>query len=142
MNATEILLNNGIAPRYQYFINEDNKDEVEHFMKLIENLHINERVQALGMCFRSFINPGTCDRENENLYQVRINKSSLPVKLKNYILDYDELMSEQELVEILKNDQVFYVPDYGDSIVLNINNKLDVFIILPICKMNGILEIF
>lgn len=142
MNATEILLNNGIAPRYQYFINEDNKDEVEHFMKLIENLHINERVQALGMSFRSFINPGTCDRENENLYQVRINKSSLPVKLKNYILDYDELMSEQELVEILKNDQVFYVPDYGDSIVLNINNKLDVFIILPICKMNGILEIF
>lgn len=142
MNATEILLNNGIAPRYQYFINEDNKDEVEHFMKLIENLHINERVQALGMCFRSFINPGTCDRENENLYQVRINKSSLPVKLKNYILDYDELMSEQELVEILKNDQVFYVPDYGDSIVLKINNKLDVFIILPICKMNGILEIF
>ena len=61
LKATEILLQNGIAPRWQAFINAENKDEVAELPKLAEKLKLAERCRQIGQNFKFFVHAGSCD---------------------------------------------------------------------------------
>ena len=67
LKATEILLQNGIAPRWQAFINAENKDEVAELPKLAEKLKLAERCRQIGQNFKFFVHAGSCDGENRKL---------------------------------------------------------------------------
>ncbi len=127
LKATEILLQNGIAPRWQAFINAENKDEVAELPKLAEKLKLAERCRQIGQNFKFFVHAGSCDGENRKLYPIRIIKSDIPQCLVPYYWQYEELRTEAECVEsLLKSSEN---PDYsnGDFIVLNITNNFDIW---------------
>ena len=127
INATNILLENGIAPRYQVFLNQENREEVVQLLDLIKELDLYQRCEKIGIPFEFFVHEGSCDGENAKLYPIRINKDQIPEELIPYYLDYDSILSEKECCEILVNDVGSYVPHNDKEIVLNITSNFDVY---------------
>lgn len=127
LKATEILLENQIAPRWQAFITEENKEEVAALLKLIETMELEQRCRSFGEKFKFFVHAGSCDGENQKLYSIRIEKNHIPEKLVPYYWQYDELLTEAECCEKLKGSTDHEVPHNEDQIVLNISNTFDVY---------------
>jgi len=127
LKATEILLENQIAPRWQAFLNEENKDEVAALPGLIGTLKLEERCRSFGETFKFFVHAGSCDGENRKLYPIRIEKGHIPEALIPYYWQYDELLTEAECCAKLKGSTGHEVPHNGDRIVLNISNTFDVY---------------
>ena len=127
LKATEILIDHEISPRWQAFINEENKDELVKLSDLINELDLERRCEAFGGHFRFFVHEGSCDGENRKLYPIRIHKNHIPEALIPYYLYYDELFSERELCEKLKDDSSYIVPHNEEDIVLYVNNQYDLF---------------
>ncbi len=127
LQATELLLAHRIAPRWQAFINEENKDELVELLRLSETLQLRERCEAFGEEFRFFVHEGSCDGENRKLYGIRICKGDVPAELKPYYLDFDRLASEREWVERLWDDFSHVTFHNVDRIVLQISNRFDVY---------------
>ena len=127
LKATEILIDHGIAPRWQMFINEENKNEAILLLKQIKSLNLYERCHAFGTDFEFFVHAGSCDGENEKLYPIRINKDSIPEEIIPYYLNYDKNYTEQELCAMLKDDMGHVHYEQDSHIVLNISNKMDVY---------------
>ena len=127
LKATDILLDNGIAPRWQCFINEENRDELVQLLKLSREQNLSGRCESFGSEFRFFVNEGSCDGENRKLYPIRICKENVPKELIPYYPDYNELLSEKELYSELINDSAHFVPHNKDKIVLYIANNYDLF---------------
>ena len=127
LKATDILLDNGIAPRWQCFINEENRDELVQLLKLSREQNLPGRCESFGSEFRFFVNEGSCDGENRKLYPIRICKENVPKELIPYYPDYNELLSEKELYSELINDSAHFVPHNKDKIVLYIANNYDLF---------------
>lgn len=123
LKATDILIKNGIAPRWQAFINQENKDEIVSLLELIDQLKIKERCKD----FSFFVHAGSCDGENAKLYNIRINKKEIPFKLVPYYLDYDNVATESELYNLLINNNGYFVPRNDNDITLNITNIFDVY---------------
>ncbi len=127
MTAANILMENGIIPRYQVFINEENKNEI---VRLIEYLKENRELQKCDdkvIPFKLFIHEGSCDGENRKLYDIKISKNDIPKELIEYYLGYDELYSERECCEMLMNDRSSYVYHNADEIVLYITSDFSVY---------------
>lgn len=122
MRATEKLIEGGILPRWQCFINEENKEEI---VRLYERAKEIRRTACPGLEF--FVHEGTCDGENRKLYPVRIRKNHIPRELEEVYLDFENLTSESECCELLKND--FSTPDFpvGNDLVLYISNDFGVY---------------
>ncbi len=122
MKASYLLAENGIVPRWQCFINEENKDEIvslhETSEKFCEEMNVDNEF---------FVHEGTCDGENRKLYPIRIRKQDIPEELKPFYRDPDELKTEEECVSILKNDETHPSFHNKDEIVLNISNVYDVY---------------
>ena len=127
LKATDILIEHEITPRWQTFINEENKDEIVQLLQLTDELKIKERVEAFGGTFKFFVHAGSCDGENRKLYPVRINKGDVPEVLIPYFLNYGENYSERELCEKLKNDSSYIVPHNEEDIVIYVANDYDLF---------------
>ena len=127
IKATEILLENRIAPRWQAFITEENKDEVAALPGLIKTLDLEKRCRAFGEEFKFFVHAGSCDGENRKLYPVRIEKSHIPPSLIQYYWQYNELLTEAECCAELKDSSGHELPHNKDQIVLNISNTFDVY---------------
>lgn len=127
LQATELLLAHRIAPRWQAFINEENKDELVELLRLSETLRLRERCEAFGEEFRFFVHEGSCDGENRKLYGIRICKGNVPAELKPYYLGLDRLASEREWVERLRDDSSRVTFRNADRIVLQISNRFDVY---------------
>ena len=125
--ATEILLNNGIAPRWQAFIYEDNKHELVKLLDVISERNLHERCAAFDEKFEFFVHAGSCDGENAKLYPVRIQKESIPEQLIPYYWGYDRILEEKECVKKLSESHEKIVFELSDDIVLNISNKMDVY---------------
>ena len=117
MKATRILLDNGISPRWQFFINMENKDEILSQVELGKSMGIEE----------IFVHEGSCDGNNAKLYDIRIEKDAIPEELKPYYLDYDSLMTEAECCALLKGGKETFVPHNQKDIVLNIASDLNVY---------------
>ena len=127
LQATEILLANGIAPRWQAFIYEENKDNIVALLQLSEELRLKERCQEFDAAFKFFIHSGGCDGENRKQYDVWIEKDHIPEILRPYYLNYESLLTEKECCELLKEDLSHRVHHNEDMVVLLISNTYDVF---------------
>ena len=127
LKATEILLENEIAPRWQTFIYEENKEELVALLRLSEQLKLKERCRAFGAEFNFFVHAGGCDGENRKQYEIWIEKEHIPEELIPYYLDYETLLTEKDGCELLKEDNTYNVPHNEDGIVLYVSNNYDVF---------------
>lgn len=70
MKAIDLLLENGIAPRIQIFIHRENAEEMPFLEELVEALR--PRVAAIGQDLAAFVHQGSCEGENEKLYDIRV----------------------------------------------------------------------
>lgn len=127
LQATEILLRNEIAPRWQTFLYEENKDELVELLKLSEQLKLKERCQTFGAEFKFFVHTGGCDGENRKQYDIWIEKEHIPEMLIPYYLDYETLLTEKECCGLLKEDMTHNIPHNEDTIVLYVSNNYDIF---------------
>ena len=127
LSATNILLSNGIVPRWQAFINEENKHEIIKLLDVISEQNLYERCAHIGEVFEFFVHEGSCDGENLKLYPIRIQKENIPEQLLPYYMDYDEILEEKECVGILSESEEKIVFEAPDDIVLNVSNNMDVY---------------
>lgn len=121
IKATEILLENGLVPRWQAFINEENKDDVVKLLEVIDKLELQKRCPD----FKFFVHPGSCDGENRKLYDIRLTE--VPKELIPYCLDYENLKQEKEWCQLLKDEKQNVHLDFTDTLTLNISNQMDVY---------------
>lgn len=117
IKTSEILKQNGIEPRWQIFIYETNKDEVIKLLNIAKKMNIKE----------CFVHEGSCDGNNRKLYDIRINKNNIPEEIKPYYLEYNNILSEKECIELLKDDESHFLPHNDDEIVLYITSDLNVY---------------
>lgn len=117
IKASELLKENGIEPRWQIFIYETNKEEVVKLLDIAKKMDIKEII----------IHEGSCDGNNRKLYDIRINKDSIPEEVKPYYLDYPNILSEKECIELLKDDKTHYLPHNNKEIVLYITSDLNIY---------------
>lgn len=121
LKASELLKENGIVPRWQCFINEENKDEI------IEIYHKAQKIREKCPKLEFFVHEGTCDGENRKLYPIRIRKRNIPAELIPVYLRYDEVLTERECCEILQKDISVPKLPITDEITLNISNTYNVY---------------
>lgn len=122
IQATNILIENGIAPRWQAFINEENKDEIVKLLDVIKEMNLYERCN-----FKFFVHEGSCDGENRNNYSIRIQKENIPHELIPYYLGIKELLTEKKCVENLINHDEKVNYEDPNPLILNISNTYDVY---------------
>jgi hypothetical protein len=127
IKATEALIDNEITPRWQAFINEENKDEIVKLLDLIKQMKLEQRCKSFNTEFKFFVHEGSCDGENLKLYNIRITKDHIPSSLIPYHLNFDQVKTEKELCQKLINDNGYVTYQKQESIVLNISNKFDVY---------------
>lgn len=130
LEAIEILIDNKISPRIQTFINKNNIDELPYVEDLIKRLDLADRCRKFGGEFSFFLHQGSCDGENENMYDVWVTPDDLekiPSLLKNYtlrhfgkknIMDvfgkteqswYEELITDHSTASYVSDSPVFYI---------------------------------
>jgi len=122
MCATERLIDGGILPRWQCFLNEENKEEI---VKLYETAQRIRQQRCPELEF--FVHEGTCDGENRKLYPIRIEKRHIPDELKAVYHGYDRLRSERECCDELRKDHSHPVFLIGNEITLNVSDRFDVY---------------
>ncbi|MBR0136110.1 MAG: radical SAM protein, partial [Clostridia bacterium] len=127
MQANELLLDNGISPRWQAFICEENREELVELLRLSEKLELDRRCAEFGGSFKFFIHAGSCDGENRKLYPIRIEKGHIPGELVPYFWRYDENLPESRLCAELRDDTSHVVFHNEDRIVLYVSNEYDLF---------------
>lgn len=127
LKASDLLIKNQIAPRWQAFINQENTFEIVKLLELSKKLNLDERCKNFGGEFNFFVHAGSCDGENRKLYDIRINKEDVPKVLIPYYNDFDKMLTESELCFKLKNDNSHFVYHNEDEITLNISNEFDVY---------------
>ena len=127
LQATEILIENQIAPRWQVFINAKNATDIIDLLAYSKELKLSERCKAFGKDFSFFTHSGSCDGENRKLYPLRINKEDIPTELIPYYNNLAEAKTERELCELLANDNTCFVYHNENEITLNIANNFDVY---------------
>lgn len=122
LRASDLLISGGITPRWQCFLNEENKDEIVQLYRMAREIKKNACPEL-----EFFVHEGSCDGENRKLYPIRIEKDHIPDELKEVFLHYDGIQSEAECYRILRDDASSPVFQIGDEITLNISNSFDVF---------------
>lgn len=122
LRATELLMDGGIVPRWQCFINEENRDEIGQLFRIAMEIR-KKRCPELEF----FVHEGSCEGENRKLYPIRIEKHHIPGELKEVFLNYDSILSEAECCRTLMNDPSSPVFQIGSEITLNISNHFDVY---------------
>lgn len=130
LESIEILIENKISPRIQTFINKSNIGELKHVENLIKHLGLEDRCKPFGGEFSFFLHQGSCDGENEKLYDVRVTPDDLekiPALLEGYtlrhfgkkdIMDvfgkteqslYEELLKDHSTASYVSDSPVFYI---------------------------------
>lgn len=127
LQATKILIENQIAPRWQVFISTKNATDIINLLSYSKELKLSKRCKDFGKDFSFFIHSGSCDGENCKLYPLRINKEDIPIELIPYYNNLAEAKTERELCELLANDNTCFVYHNENEITLNIANNFDVY---------------
>lgn len=137
VQTTELLLNNGIAPRIQVFVNKDNIDELYKVEALAKEMELERRCKEIGENFRFFVHQGSCDGENEKNYDIWITESDLqkiPKRLAEMSVEHFGKQSlkevfgetERELLKQLENDNS--TTDFRESSpVFYVDGNFDVY---------------
>lgn len=121
LKATDLLIEGGIIPRWQCFINEENKEEIVEIWHMAQKIR-KEKCPDLEF----FVHEGSCDGENRKLYPIRIAKKDIPYELIPVYLGYAELLEENECLKKLGEEPCIDLFPIGDEITLNISNAYDV----------------
>lgn len=137
LEAIEILIKNKISPRIQTFINKSNIDELSYVENLIKRLDLEKRCRTFGGGFSFFLHQGSCDGENEKMYDVRVTPYDLehiPELLEKYTLSH---FNSNKIMDVFgKTEQLLYeelVQDYStasyvsDSPVFFIDKDFNVY---------------
>lgn len=130
IRTIDLLIENRISPRIQMFINKENINEISCVEKLIVDNKYRERCKCFGGEFIFFVHQGSCDGENEKLYDIRITDSDLKKIPENIITEtkeymncssveeifgetesklYEELINDQSVIDLTSDSPVFYV---------------------------------
>lgn len=135
--ATERLIEAGITPRWQLFLNEKNKYELDRFVELIEQLKLEEKVKNLGNEFEVFVNLPAPDGEAFNIENLRpkldilelIPKYLVDKTIKHFnVKDMRDVLGYEEneiLPKLLENKKP--LNEYPDIFALMITSDLDVY---------------
>lgn len=89
LRAIHVLLENGVAPRIQVFVNKDNIGELPQVEALIDRLELEGRCREIGRRFACFVHQGSCDGENQRFYGAWVTAEDLeriPERLADYTL--------------------------------------------------------
>lgn len=137
LKAIDALLENGIAPRIQVFVNKQNMDELPAIVQLIEDLRLEERCREIGREFACFVHQGSCDGKNADFYPDWVTPEDLP-KIPPYLAAHtlrhfgaDSLeavfgRTEQALLRELAADGS--TEDLGKTLpVLFVDSRFDVY---------------
>lgn len=140
LQAIETLLQNGIAPRIQVFVNRQNLFELSLVEKLIGELDLDRRCREIGREFACFVHQGSCDGENRRFYDVRVTPEDLekiPGRLAEGTLKhfkaetllevfgqpedelYQELLSDESTFSYVSSDPVFFI-DHNYDVYPNV----------------------
>lgn len=130
LQAIDVLLQNGVAPRIQVFVNRQNLPELSHIEQLIEKLDLDRRCREIGREFACFVHQGSCDGENRRFYDVWVTPEDLdkiPARLAAGTLKhfkaktllevfgqpeselYRELLSDEATFRYVSDDPVFFI---------------------------------
>ncbi len=160
LQAMNILIGNRISPRLQIFVNKGNIDELPLIEKLIKDNNYAKRCETFGGNFSCFVHQGSCDGENEKLYNVRITHDDLikiPTLLTDYTLKYfntdnlstvfgqtecelyNELIADTSVNNFVDNKPTFYV-DKNFDVYPNISTPMS-FWRLGNLKIDGVNKI-
>lgn len=123
LGASDRLMEGGITPRWQCFINAENVQEILEVFDMYQEIR---RTRCPEMEF--FVHVGSCDGENRKLYPIRLNKADIPQALIPYYWAYEEVRTEGECCRLLQADNSH--PDYypeDETLVLYVSNSYDVF---------------
>ena len=137
LQVIDMLLAVQIAPHIQVFVNKDNIDDLQAVVDLIRAMKLEERCAAFGVPFTAFVHQGSCDGENEKLYDIRVTPEDLP-KIPKELVEYslqhwnqnslEEIFgqTERELVALLSaSDETHsYV---SDTPVFYVDKDFDVY---------------
>lgn len=122
LTATERLIDGGMIPRWQCFINEENREELTEVLGMAEDLR-RGRCPALEF----FVHEGSCDGENRKLYPLRIRRGHVPPELIPFYLNYDRLQTEAECRERLLADRDHPEFPLGEELTLYVSNEFEVY---------------
>lgn len=117
LSATEKLLEHGIAPRWQVFVNKKNINELQALIELSKDMLLSEKCKNIGQEFKLFVHQGSCDGENEKLYDIRITDEDIihiPKEFQHCLGEtenklYNELIQDNSTENLVSNSPVFYV---------------------------------
>ena len=127
LQATELLLERGIRPRWQAFLNEENREAVARLPALAEELELPRRCEALGGAFKFFVHGGSCEGENRKNYPIYIRKSHIPPGLIPYYHNYERLRTEAELCARWQEERANAAPHNEDGVVLYVANDFGLY---------------
>ncbi|MBR2521337.1 MAG: radical SAM protein [Oscillospiraceae bacterium] len=122
LGATDRLIQGGVIPRWQCFINEENRDEIVELLRLCGRIR-RDSCPDLEL----FVHEGTCDGENRRLYPIRIQRQHVPAEVIPVYLNWSGLLTEKECCGMLKDDLSAPAFPVGNEITLNISNEYDVY---------------
>jgi len=129
--ATERLIEAGIAPRWQLFITKRGLADLETFLRLIYDLDLHKRCEAIGQKFEVFIGGVSPEGSGYKLEDERIEKSDLlliPKGLIDICREGIELLGQPEhmLLDSLLCDNT--PPNIWENIPsISVNADFDVY---------------
>lgn len=135
IEAIDILIENEIAPRIQYFLYKDTINELDEFISYIDSLKVEERCNSFNSKFELFVHTGSCLGTGINLYEKWITDEDL-VKIPAYVIDktlehykvsnFNEVLgsTEQDLYQKHMDNKSFHT--YESNNILYVDNKYNV----------------
>jgi hypothetical protein len=108
--ATERLIDVGIAPRWQLFITKRCINELDTFTRLIYELDLHKRCEAIGQKFEVFIGGISPEGSGYDLESIRVTESDaalIPNELITICREGTQLLGQPEyvLLESLQNEE-------------------------------------
>jgi hypothetical protein len=135
--ATERLLEVGIRPRWQLFLNKRLLPELEAFVRLIQTAELEKRVRALGHEFEVFLHPIAPDGEAFHIEHLRPTVdilSAIPGYLAEKTQEYLGASTLEECLGKAEKDWIAELAKEGESfaalppaLAFMVTPELDVF---------------
>ncbi len=137
LESIDILIDNEITPRIQYFVYQDTIKELNSFVKLIDSLKLEDRCKEFGSEFELFIHQGGCTGRAIKLYDNWMRKEDIKL-IPDYVLkkmsqfhNTDKPITsyfgvtEKELVNKLSSSNEYY--SFEPNYIFYIDENYNVF---------------
>lgn len=130
MKTADLLLLNGIAPRFQIFIHQRNVKEMALLKELFDQKGFAGRTEGIGREFVAFVHQGSCDGENEKLYDIRVTPDEVLKIPESFARSTLKHFKKQNLFEVFgKTEEELYRGLYSDESTRNFVSDAPVFLV-------------